>query len=135
MEEVARSAYAPNNIAWNSEATNYHDDANAVNYETFNINTSISSLQDGPNVLAIQLLNFGIGSSDILCVPQLNAVIESEGTQPILDRSVDLCVRSKTGDTWSALNRAIFSDSKVKDSLRITEIMYNPENLVVNTSN
>lgn len=126
--EVARSAYAPNNIAWNSEATNYHDDANAVNYETFNINTSISSLQDGPNVLAIQLLNFGIGSSDILCVPQLNAVIESEGTQLILDRSVDLCVRSKTGDTWSALNRAIFSDSKVKDSLRITEIMYNPEN-------
>ncbi len=127
-DEVARSEYAPSVLAWNSEASNFNPDSDAINFESFNINSSISSLQNGNNLLAIQILNSGTGSSDLLCIPQLNAVIDNDGTQLFVDRSVDLCVRSKTGTTWSALNRAKFSDSKVKDSLRITEIMFNPEN-------
>ncbi len=77
--EVARSEHAPSNASWNSEAQSYYDDSLAVNYDSFEINNDISSLQSGENVLAIHLFNAGSGSSDILCVPQLIA----SGTQVV----------------------------------------------------
>ena len=78
--------------------------------------------------MAIHLLNAGLESSDILCIPQLIATVESETSRNeiTIQDSVDLRIRSKIGNTWSAMNQAVFSDDKVKRNLRITEIMYNP---------
>jgi len=42
--------------------------------------------------------------------------------------SSDLVVkaRAQTGNTWSALAEAVFAVGPVKDSLRISEVMYHP---------
>lgn len=131
--EVARSSSVPNTLSWNSGATTYHEDTLAVNYQFFNADTGIGSLQNGTNVLAIHLLNAGSTSSDILCIPQLLAIKESNDnvtSNPdgiLIQDTVDLRVRSKSGNTWSAMNQAIFSRNQVKENLRITEIMYNPD--------
>ena len=127
-EEVARSNNAPANLTWNSEATTYHSDASAVNYQGFFINNAISSLQNGNNVLAIHLLNAGANSSDLLCVPQLIVTQSGNGSAILVEDTTNLRVRAKSGNTWSALNEAVFTNNKVKENLRITEIMFNPAN-------
>ena len=76
--------------------------------------------------LAIHLLNAGLESSDILCIPQLTATLENLDNGITIQDSVDLRIRSKIGNTWSAMNQAVFSNNQVKNNLRITEIMYNP---------
>ena len=124
--EVARSSYVPVPLLWDSGATTFHADDIAINYQSFSADTGITSLQNGSNVLAIHLLNAGVNSSDILCVPQLIASIESSGSNITIQDTVDFRVRSKTGNTWSAMNQAIFTNNQVKENLRITEIMYNP---------
>jgi hypothetical protein len=43
-----------------------------------------------------------------------------------LNDSTRIMARIKNGSNWTALNEAIFSDSRVASSLRITEVMYNP---------
>lgn len=126
--EVARSNNVPNSLTWNSGATTYHDDSLAINYVSFSTNSGIESLENGSNILAIHLLNSGISSSDILCIPQLVAtIIQGNDNGITIQDTVDLRVRSKSGNTWSALNQAIFSNNQVKENLRITEIMYNPD--------
>ena len=42
--------------------------------------------------------------------------------------SAHVKARAKSGDTWSALNEAVFAVGPVAESLRITEIMYHPKN-------
>lgn len=92
----------------------------------------MSGLGDGFKTLAIDDLWSGAGSSDLLFESGLH---EAEATTKIqnsengiaLTKTVDLRVREKNGTTWSAINRAVFTDGKLKDDLRITEIMYNPD--------
>ena len=59
-------------------------------------------------------------------VPNMSHVIEYTG--PInLAASTCLKARVQTGSTWSALNEAVFAVGPVVETLRITEIMYNPQ--------
>jgi hypothetical protein len=44
-------------------------------------------------------------------------------------QSTCLKARARSGGTWSALNEAVFAVGPVVESLRITEIMYNPADL------
>ena len=44
-----------------------------------------------------------------------------------LTASTRLKARAKSGNTWSALNEAVFAVGPVAETLRITEIMYNPQ--------
>jgi hypothetical protein len=67
------SDFAPNSPAWNSVATTYHDDYAVIAGSTFNLNSAMPYLQTGKNVLAIQLLNAGSGSSDLFLSPELSA--------------------------------------------------------------
>ena len=127
-QEVARSNNVPELLTWNSGANNYHPDASAVVNETFFLSGALSALQEGDNLLAIHLLNSGVNSSDILCIPQLIISQTGQDEGVPIDETVDLRVRAKSGQTWSALNQAIFTSNSVKNSLRITEIMYNPAN-------
>ena len=73
-----------------------------------------------------------MNSSDILCIPQLIISQTGQDEGVPIDETVDLRVRAKSGQTWSALNQAIFTSNSVKNSLRI-QIMYNPANSGANT--
>lgn len=65
------SANAPASLAYDSEATGNNPDGNATSFQDFSINPFISLLQEGENVLAIQGLNNGLTSSDMLISPEL----------------------------------------------------------------
>ena len=44
----------------------------------------------------------------------------------VLDASVQVKARARTGNTWTAMNGAIFAVGPVAESLRISELMYHP---------
>jgi hypothetical protein len=46
-----------------------------------------------------------------------------------LTKSTHVKARVVSGSTWSALNEAVFAVGPVAENLRITEIMYNPQNI------
>jgi len=125
--------------AWDSNATSNHPDSSSVIFENIDISEFISLLQSGGNLLAIHSMNVSTTSSDLLVSAKLVAgesiprddilspsAIEYSG--PItLTKSTIVKARVLHGSTWSALNEAIFSVSPVAENLRITEIMYNPQ--------
>jgi len=123
---------------WNSEATAMNADANAVNFEDFDISSYISTLNTGNNILAIQGLNYGITSSDFLISVELVAGQAGQGdvsptaiqyTAPVnLNKSTKVKARNLDTGAWSALHEADFAIGPVKENLRITEIMFNPRN-------
>ena len=126
--QVLASAYAPATLSWNSSATSFNDDANAVVFQEYNITASIGTLQEGDNLLAIHGLNASSGSSDLLFIPRLEASSSSSGSGSItLNKTVDVRARIKNGSSWSAMNQAVFADDRLLSDLRITEIMYHPE--------
>jgi len=62
----------PGTLAWNSLASGDHA-ADLSGWEDFDITQHLGLLHDGENTLAIQGLNAGINSSDLLIVPTLVA--------------------------------------------------------------
>jgi len=67
------STNAPASPAWDSLATASHE-ADVDVYETFDISSFISSIQEGTNMLAIQALNTPLHSSDLIVLPELEAI-------------------------------------------------------------
>jgi hypothetical protein len=136
--EVARRNFT-GTPAWNSNADTTHDDAAAVNLEMIDISAYTNRLRQGDNILAIQGLNASQTSSDLLISVQLTAGKSSpqgqflsdsaiEYTGPIqLTESTNIKTRLLQGTTWSALNDVTFAVGTVAQNLRITEIMYNPQ--------
>lgn len=45
-----------------------------------------------------------------------------------LNQTANVRARVKNGSSWSAMNQAVFADDRIQNSLRITELMYHPEN-------
>jgi hypothetical protein len=128
---------------WNSTASADHPDAQAVNWETFDVSNRLSSLHAGTNLLAIQALNGDLPSSDFLLSVELSAAKSATGnTAPtangvaptavrytasfLLPKSATVKARVLSGSTWSALHEAVFAVGPVAESLRISEIMYHP---------
>ncbi|MCA9236434.1 MAG: CotH kinase family protein [Planctomycetales bacterium] len=68
--QIAREN-APGILGFDSLATNDHPDAQAVQYETYDVREYSNLLHPGENVLAIHVLNVGAASSDLLVVPKL----------------------------------------------------------------
>ena len=59
----------------------------------------------------------------------VNRSATSVYTGPVtLTQSTHVKARVLSGETWSALNEAVFAVGPVAENLRITEIMYNPQN-------
>jgi len=136
--EVARRNFN-GTPAWNSRASASHSDSAAVLFENIDISDFLDVLQQGDNILAIQGLNASTTSSDLLISAELVAgkggsagaegvsstAIEYAG--PItLDHNIQVKARVLNGNTWSALNEAVYAVSPVAENLHITEIMYNP---------
>ena len=67
------SRNAPATLAWDSQATGEHVDAQAVVYEDVDVSQYVASLVAGTNILAIHGLNRGPTSSDLIMLPELHA--------------------------------------------------------------
>jgi len=125
--------------AWNSMADGNHE---AQGFESFNISEHLDALKQGQNILAIHGLNVSYTSSDFIISCELVAGEGSPATasgasptairytEPIsLNKSTHVKARTLSGSTWSALNEAVFAVGPVKENLRISEIMYNPQDM------
>jgi len=136
--EVARQNFN-GTPAWNSRASASHSDSAAVLFESIDISAFLDNLREGANLLAIHGLNASTTSSDLLISAELIAgkggSSGTEGVSPTaveytgpitLPHSVHVKSRVLSGNTWSALNEAVFAVGPVVENLRITEIMYNP---------
>jgi hypothetical protein len=138
--EVARRNFTGEPV-WNSGAGVAHPDTDAIAFEDISLPNARDCLKQGPNVLALQALNQGTSSSDFLVSVMLvtgQNVSGAGGTTsasavryagPIpLDHSVRVKARTLSGTTWSALSEALFAVGPVAESLRVSEIMYHPQN-------
>jgi len=72
-QEVARSADASENPQWDSIAVGSNE---ATDYEDFDITGSKDVLVEGQNILAIHGLNYIVGSSDFIILPELVSVTQ-----------------------------------------------------------
>ena len=70
---------APAALTWTSEATENHEDESALVFQNFDASEAVPRLKEGTNLLTIQGLNVGNDSSDMLILPELDAVEVSEG--------------------------------------------------------
>jgi spore coat protein CotH len=68
--EITR-ANAPEELAWNSNATSSHDDRVAMRFQPFDISAHKDKLRNGRNVLAIHGMNINMQSTDMLIVAEL----------------------------------------------------------------
>jgi hypothetical protein len=153
--EVYRSGNVYNDTPGEVSADNHEAGSE---YERFDITDFKHLLFVGTNVLAIHGINTSLTSSDMLVMPKLvgqfvNVTYSSapiwytiDGSDPRLSggsinptaisytepftisESRHIKARALDNGTWSALNEAAYAVGQVKESLRITEIMYNPEN-------
>lgn len=127
----------PASTNWDSEATANHSDSSAVNLRGFNVSEYLSELKVGENMLAIHGLNDGTGSSDFLNSVELvvgenlsggvsaNAL---EYTNPLsFSGSTVVKARTLRAGVWSAITEATFLSGPDVPTVRITEIMYNPD--------
>jgi hypothetical protein len=149
--EVYRTSNAPAAVDWQS-GTSGNATHNATGFEEFDISAFKGALVAGTNVLAIQGLNAGTGSSDLLILPQLISrsvsttaspvYYTTDGTDPRLPNgtinpnatlysgpftvtsTARVMARSKVGTRWSGLASQLYDYGE--NRLRISEIMYNP---------
>ncbi len=121
---------------WNSTATGNHE---AAGLESFDISEHLSVLHAGENLLALQGLNVNTSSSDFIVSAELIAGQRASAaggaisptalpyTDPFtLPHSTEIKTRALNNSVWSALNEATFAIGAIKETLRVTEIMYHP---------
>ncbi|MFM1942237.1 MAG: hypothetical protein RI897_1219 [Verrucomicrobiota bacterium] len=128
------SANAPGAPAWNSVATQAHDDTVAVLLETFDLTDHLALLEPGENLLAVHALNLSTTSSDLLFDAELEArqtrIIGEEPaarvyTGPIaIDDLTTIRARTLDNGEWSALTEATFIVGNPR--LVISELHYHP---------
>ncbi|MBN2136779.1 MAG: lamin tail domain-containing protein [Sedimentisphaerales bacterium] len=133
--EVARRNFS-GTPAWNSAATSEHADSSACVFEEINISAYLDSLEVGENVLAIQGLNRSASDRDFLISAELAAnepsggrvspAADTYGGTITIDHSQVVKARILNGE-WSALQEATYAIGSIRESLRITEIMFHPE--------
>ena len=102
--EVARRN-APGSLAFDSVATVDRALTNATVQESIDLSASIPLLVNGPNLLAVQILNHSAANGDALFQPQLIATARVQTTNVFLDEV-----------TLGALNDVIWYLDYVKDT-------------------
>ena len=129
------NAPAEASLAYDSEATDNHADGSATTFQTFDVSAYVHLLQDGENVLSIQGVNDGIGSSDMLITPELHAVRLTDpsiGGPGYLDRPSPGTYNGNTfagfvGDTTFSVDRGFFEQPiqvEITSSTEGAEIRY-----------
>ncbi|MBP8303516.1 MAG: lamin tail domain-containing protein [Phycisphaerae bacterium] len=135
--EVSRAGLTGTPV-WNSQASASH--AAGTTMTSLDISGHVGLVRAGQNVLAIQGLNNSLTSTDLLILAELAGGKTSGGPEvgvsggaveykgPIrLARSVLVKARVRSSGEWSALNEAVYAVGPVAESLRVTEIMYHPQ--------
>lgn len=141
------------NPAYNATAAGSGDDTQAILYREFDITSIKSLLRAGNNTLAIQGMNSGTGSDDFLLSPTLYARTYAypqagtvyytfDGSDPrgadglpsagalvysgglVLTSNARITARTYVGGAWSAVADQFYDFTA--NSLRITELMFNP---------
>ncbi|OPX22818.1 MAG: hypothetical protein B1H04_04500 [Planctomycetales bacterium 4484_123] len=116
--EVARRN-APETPQWNSAATSWHMDEEAVVFEDIDISQFADLLQVGGNVLAIHGLNYGAGSLDMLIAAELVEVGAVVAVQPGAERYFTTPTPGQAnaegilglvGDTSFSVDRGFYSE-------------------------
>jgi len=137
--EVARRVFPEGAVPrWNSSTyPNQQDDTRAVNFESIDISDSISLLRKGNNILALHGMNISAADADFLISAELVAGKVGQGevnhdahiysSYFMLDKSTQVKARVLGGGTWSPLTENIYPIGPVKENLRITEIMFHPQ--------
>ncbi len=74
------SDLSPNNLSYNALATATRSDSIASAYRSYELTSALSTLQNGPNILAIHGLNNSTGSSDFVIQSILSATVYNPGT-------------------------------------------------------
>lgn len=124
------AAGAPAELKWDSHSTEAHEAE--VAFAQFDISAFLRELSSGENLLAIHGLNGSSTSPDFLIDAELLA---AEGAAPemglyasplALAKSARVKTRLFHDNQWSALNEAVYSVGSIRESLRITELMYHP---------
>ncbi len=131
---------APTTPLWDSTSTGSHEASSS--WDSYDISAHIGELDSGDNILAIHGLNTSDGSTDFLISAELEASYGGGSTEPNispsaieytggfnLDKSTHLKARVYKSSTteWSALNEAIYDLGEAIGNVRITEIMYHPQ--------
>ncbi len=135
----AAEDFADSAAAWNSASTGQRQDSECVNVRNIDISHCIEKLVPGNNVLAVHGMNISANSSDFLITAELTASkTDSDSIAPtaveytggiLLTQSTPIKSRIRSSDgRWSPLNEATFAVGPVAQNLRITELMYHPEN-------
>ena len=131
----------PESLMWDSESDRVHVDSDAVFFRDFDVTAAKDLLVSGSNLLAVQVLNGDLRSSDLLFSPELIVITTDGSAEPspasqvandglALTRRTTLKARVRSSDgQWSALSEAHFfpGEAPVEGSLRISEIHYHPE--------
>lgn len=123
-QEVGRVNLPGGTVSYNTAAIDAKENATTVI-----TGISPSVLVDGSNVLAVELHQNQGNSSDMSFDLGLTATVSVTGGNPsqeVLAESTMVKARVLNEETWSALNEAVYAVGPVADSLRISEIMYNP---------
>jgi hypothetical protein len=138
--EVERALFT-GTPTWNSTTTSTHDDSVAVVFEDFDLSAQLPLLHAGQNILALQGVNAGSSSSDLLFSMELVAgrstatlddglsgvVYEYTGPFPVTASTrvkARVLVAGNQYSPWSGLAQAVFAVGPVAESLRVSEIMY-----------
>jgi hypothetical protein len=128
---------SPTTPVWNSLATASSAEATSA-WNSYDISTYINALHAGNNILAIHGLNVSTTSSDFLiCTELVSNVLTGGASSPTtiqytgafnLNKSTNLRSRiyKSSNQAWSPINEAVYEVGNVRNSLRITELMYHP---------
>ncbi len=74
----------PAALTWNSAASAASSNSDAIAFESFTLNSALSSLQNGTNVLAIHALNASAADNDLLQLAQLELTdVGAYSTAPV----------------------------------------------------
>ncbi|MDG2125394.1 MAG: lamin tail domain-containing protein [Verrucomicrobiales bacterium] len=122
------SANEPATLTHTSSATTSHSDTLAESFKPFDLTPHIGALRTGKNLLAFHGLNQNSGNADMLVVPKLDAAVTAGGTSIPITNTTTISARTKTGNTWSALNAATFivGNSAGPEELVLSELHYHP---------
>ena len=124
----------PQVLSWDSTCDNRADSTELVDIAI----ADVSMLRSGRNILAVQAINQSVSSSDFLFSCQLVGVAgvtsdprvnprASLYVGPIgLGSSCVVKARVLREGIWSAVNEAVYVVGSVRESLRVSEVMYHP---------
>jgi hypothetical protein len=124
--EPVAAANAPATPAWNSTATQTHDDGQAVVFQPFDLTGYRNLLVAGTNVLAIHGMDAGSNSSDFLIRAELVGAGSFTGDPISISGPTWLRARTALAGSWSGLTEATFV-TDVEVPLRVSEVHYHPE--------